>query len=248
MSDDLTRFANDCTVRSESDAPPILHGHFAVFDQWTEIRGDYEGDRQGRLMERIAPGAFKRTFAAENGDRIKVLYEHGFDPQIGNKPLGPVRSLTQDSVGAAYEVELIDTDYNRNFIIPAAKSGQLGASFRFQIMKQDMNRSAKASAHNPDALPERTLLEAKVKEFGPVTFGAYEAATAGIRSRGDYVLWQTLDDEGRAELIALLRRNDTPDLGAVRDTDVEPVPATPAGMTPNERQRVLILSGVLNGP
>jgi hypothetical protein len=38
------------------------------------------------------------------------------------------------------------------------------------------------SPHNPEGIPERTLKEVDVPEFGPVTFPAYAGATAGLRT------------------------------------------------------------------
>src|SRR4051795_9208562 len=78
---------------------PTMVGHFAVFNQWTEINSAFEG----RFLERVAPGAFRKTFA-EQRDRMRVLFQHGRDPQIGDKPLGPIRELREDGTGAYYEV------------------------------------------------------------------------------------------------------------------------------------------------
>lgn len=156
-----------------------LTGHFAVFDQWTEIRSTWEG----HFLERIAPGAFTKTFQ-ENGDRMKVLYDHGHDPSIGNKPLGKPTALREDKQGAFYEVDLFDTSYNRD-LLPALKAGQLGSSFRFTVMHDKKVDRPKRSDTNPDGIPERTILEARVAEFGPVTFPAYIGATAGMRSATD---------------------------------------------------------------
>jgi HK97 family phage prohead protease len=58
-------------------------------------------------MERIAPGAFAHRIANDRR-RIKVLFQHGRDPQIGDKPLGPIRTLREDETGAFYEVRLLD--------------------------------------------------------------------------------------------------------------------------------------------
>lgn len=158
------------------DAPPTLAGHFAVFNRWTEIDSVYEG----RFLERIAPGAFARTFN-NNRDGIRVLFQHGRDPQIGDKPLGPISDLREDDTGAYYEVDLLDTTYNRE-LIPGLRAGLYGASFRFRVLKEDFEKSPKRTDDNPEGLPLRTIREAQVMEFGPVTFPAYADATAGIRS------------------------------------------------------------------
>jgi hypothetical protein len=41
---------------------------------------------------------------------------------------------------------------------------------------------------NPQGIPERTVTQARVVEFGPCTFGAYKDATAGLRSLTDEFL------------------------------------------------------------
>jgi HK97 family phage prohead protease len=156
---------------------PTLVGHFAVFDQPTEIASFFEGN----FIERIAPGAFKKTFR-ENKDSIKCLFQHGCDPDIGNKPLGPVSVLREDETGAYYEVPLIDADYVRGDVLPGLEAGLYGASFCFEVIKEEFDEEPAPSADNPRGLPERTLLEVRVPEFGPVTFPAYEGATAGVRS------------------------------------------------------------------
>jgi HK97 family phage prohead protease len=156
-----------------------LHGHFARFNQWTKIDSSHEG----RFMEQISPGSFTKTFA-ENRSGMKVLFNHGKHHHVGEMPLGPIAELREDSVGAYYEVPLLDTSYNRD-LLPVLEAGLLGASFRFRVMKDDLLRRVPVSDWNPEALPQRTIQEASVREFGPVTFPAYEGATAGIRSMTD---------------------------------------------------------------
>jgi len=193
----------ECRVESDG-LPPTLHGHFAVFNQWTEIKSIWEGN----FLERIAPGTFKKTFQ-ENRDKIRVLFQHGRDPQIGDKPLGAIEELKEDRKGAAYEVPMLDTAYNRE-IIPGLKAGLYGASFRFRVLKEDFDHEPGQSDHNPDGLPERTIREADVSEFGPVTFPAYTGATAGVRSVSmtDQFLVQLLaeDEERFAELMEQVTR------------------------------------------
>lgn len=188
---------------AEDGGMPVLHGHFSVFDTWTEINSVYEG----RFLERIAPTAFDKTFA-ENRASMRILFQHGKDPSIGDKPLAPIEDLRADETGAYYSGRLLDTSYNRD-LVPGLRAGLYGASFRFSVVKEDFNRSAKRSAHNPEGLPERTVTEARVMEFGPVTFGAYPDATAGVRAayRSDtdeYLLLRFAQEPER--LAALIER------------------------------------------
>lgn len=87
-------------LRSEDGAAPVMRGHFSVFNEWTEINSAWEG----RFMERIAPGAFKKTFT-ENRDRVKVTFNHGHD-ELGDLILGRASVLEEDERGAYYEVPL----------------------------------------------------------------------------------------------------------------------------------------------
>lgn len=156
-----------------------LYGHFAVFDEWTEINSLYEG----HFLERIAPPAFDRTIA-ERGNQIRVLYDHGADVTCGNKPLGVPNVLEARGTGAYYEVGLFDASYV-NDLKPAIRAGQLGSSFRFRVVNDDWVTPQRASDHNPSQLDERTINEVELYEFGPVTFPAYDNATAGLRSGTD---------------------------------------------------------------
>jgi HK97 family phage prohead protease len=155
-----------------------MYGHFAVFNQWTEIRSVYEG----HFLERIAPTAFDESF--RHADNVRVLFDHGHDPSIGNKPLGVPTMLRSDDTGAAYEVDLFDTDYVAE-LTPALRAGALGASFRFRVTGEQWNETPARTDTNPDRLPERTLTGVDLFEFGPVAFAAYPAASAGMRSRTD---------------------------------------------------------------
>jgi len=161
---------------AQGDGMPTLVGHFAVFDKPTEICSFMEGN----FIESIAPGAFKKTF--QESRSIKCLFQHGCDPDIGDKPLGAPETLREDDVGAYYEVPLLDASYVRDDVLPGLKAGVYGSSFCFEVIKEEFDEEPGISADNPKGLPKRRLLELRVPEFGPVTFPAYEEATAGVRS------------------------------------------------------------------
>lgn len=199
--------ARSVELRADDAESNVMAGHFAVFDTWTEIHSWFEGD----FLERIAPGAFAKTIK-ENRDQVVVQYDHGFDFHVGDSPLGPIDVLREDAEGPYYEVPLLDTDYNRDRILPLLRGrtldgddhgSLLGASFRFRVIKDEWDRAPKKSAHNPDQLPERTIREVRLYEFGPVVFPAYPDATAGMRGLTDHYL------ERQRE-----RRSTKPDPGA----------------------------------
>jgi HK97 family phage major capsid protein/HK97 family phage prohead protease len=176
-------FPANLEIRSETDdgGMPVMDVQFARYNEWTKIDSAFEGT----FMERLAPKAFAKTIT-ENTPNMKVLFNHGRDPQIGDKVLGKIESLKDTETGPRAKVPLFDTSYNRD-LVDALRAGEYGSSFRFQVVREEFNSKPERSDYNPEGLPERTITEAKVMEFGPVTFPAYQGATAGVRSL-------TLDD------------------------------------------------------
>lgn len=199
-----------CTVRSSFMPGAIdlragadgknaeLFGHFSTFNQWYQVSSVWEGD----FLERVAPGSFAKTIA-EDGPTMRVLFDHGQDPAMGMKPLGPIKTLREDDEGAYYEVPLLDTDYNNNFVLPALEGrlmngekvgSQLGASFRFEVTGDKWEQAGKVSSVNPTGAMRRPITEARVFEFGPVTFPANNGASAGVRSTTDDFMEHLLHD------------------------------------------------------
>jgi HK97 family phage prohead protease len=190
--DNLVRASSpgfELRAASEDGGMPTMHGHFAVFNQWAEINSIFEG----HFLERVSPGALTKTFK-ENRAQMRALFQHGRDPQVGDKPLGSIELLEEDSIGGRYEVGLLDTSYVRD-LLPALEAGLYGASYRFRVTREDYVHDPKRSDYNPDGIPERTIKEMAVREFGPVTFPAYEGATAGVRSLTDDFLLEALLQE-----------------------------------------------------
>ena len=200
-----------------------MFGHFSRFDTWYEIDSWVEG----HFMERVAPGAFRKTIR-ENRDSVVVSFDHGYDIQLGDKPLGPIEELREDDEGAYYEVPLLDTDYNRDFILPALQGrtidgrtfgSTLGASFRFRVTRDEYQMEPKKSDHNPDGIPERTIREVRLFEFGPVVYPANPEATAAVRGLTDFY-----HDRHRER--ALRSGRPAPTVAAVPGT-TDGTPATP---------------------
>ena len=169
----LFRMVPNAFARAETaDDGNTLTGYAAVFDTWADIEG-----WSGSFRERLAPGAFKRTLA-NNRDKIKVMFNHGMDPQIGMKPLGKPARMEERAEGLYTETPLDKTSYNEDLKASLASGAIDGMSFQFDVVKDEWDH---------DATPaERTIREVKLYEFGPVTWPAYETTSAGIRSKGVY--------------------------------------------------------------
>jgi HK97 family phage major capsid protein/HK97 family phage prohead protease len=182
LRDDLIRGhrpALEVRAASTLDGVGTLVGHFSVFDTWYEV----DSIREGHFLEQVRSGAFARTIA-EDRSAMRVTFNHGQDPQLGDKVLGPIDKLEEDATGAYYEVPLLDTSYNRD-LAPGIRAGLYGSSFRFSVTSDEWDQAPRRSKDNPGGIPERTITEARVSEFGPVTFPANAAATAGVRSLTD---------------------------------------------------------------
>jgi signal peptide peptidase SppA len=158
------------------DTKPVMFGHFAEFETWTEVNSIIEG----HFMERTASTAFAKTIR-ENRQNMRVLFHHGRDA-LGVQVLGKIEQLEEDTY---YEVELFDGV--PPLIMDGLRAGEYGSSYRFAIVQHEFVARPKRSAHNPDGLPELTIVEARVREFGPTPFPQYAGTSSGVRSMTDEI-------------------------------------------------------------
>jgi HK97 family phage prohead protease len=179
---------------------------FSPFNTWYEVNSMWEG----RFLERTTPGTFTRTIA-EDRAIMRSLFDHGHDPQIGNKVLGPIADLREDANSPVGEVNLLNTGYNRD-LLPGLKAGVYGSSFRMHVEADAWDDKPGRSSYNPDGLPERTITRVRALEFGPVTFPANPAATAIVRSGTDHYYDQLRNRDTSAYEAAARAAGRLPDL------------------------------------
>lgn len=209
------------------DSLGYLSGHVITWDDWYEVDSVFEG----HFMETVARGATVKT-VRENRGGIKSLFDHGHDPSLGNKILGPFRDLEEDDIGLRYGIDLFDTSYNRD-LLPGLKAGVYGSSHRFRVIKDkdEWNDAPERSERNPHGIPERTIREIALFELGPVSFPANPKATAGVRSI-------SLTDEWRSRHGLVVPSSATP-TGEPAPTTTIPEPQEHSGMSPAERNHAL---------
>ena len=183
-------------VEQRADGQAVLAGYAAVFYDPADPGTQYE--LWTGFVERIAPGAFDR--AIRERQDVRGLFNHDSDGLLGRLPAGTLR-LAVNAVGLLYEIDLPDTQTGRDVATLVARGDVTGASFSFMpVVSQYLEE--------PD-LTIRTLLDVDLYDVGPVTYPAYEATTAGLRSadglagaRADYDAWRRRRD-AQAVLVRL---------------------------------------------
>ena len=239
------------TENAAEDTLGKLEVRFSKFGQWYEIDSIWEG----RFLERVMPGAFTKTIA-DNAGRMQALFNHGFDPSIGQKVLGPVVGLREESDSPVMEVDLLDTSYNRD-LLPGLKRSLYGSSMRMRVVEDAWDKSPARSKHNPDGISERSIMQAAVAEAGPVTFPANPGSTSAMRSGTDayYEQLRAIDpsrvDELERSLHSLPRRaaiERTSDTEAATNPPSEPAYDHSGGLTPAQRrERIINPKGIRHG-
>lgn len=184
--------------RDEGEGSPTIEGRMMPYDEWTHVNSSVEGE----FMERFAPGSLTKTMT-EQATRIRMLWEHGLDAILGKQTIAAIESFREEDDGAYYRAGLLDG--LPPLLVSGLKRGLYGSSIRFKPIKWDRVRFPKRSESNPDALEERTVREAFVRELSVVTFPQYSGATAHVRSLTDEIAAkQLLGDPSR--LLEVLRQ------------------------------------------
>lgn len=149
-------------IRADDDGMIKVSGYAAVFDQATEIGGQFN--------ERIERGAF--TDAIGRDDVVFLVNHVGL-------PLARTRSgtltLREDDHGLHMSTELDPSDPDVRSLIPKMKRGDLDKmSFAFRPTKQEWDDS--------EEMPLRMIQEAELYDVSIVTTPAYDGTEIGLRS------------------------------------------------------------------
>ena len=70
---------------------------------------------------------------------MRVLFQHGRDPDIGDKPIAAIEDIREDDEGAYYEARLFDG--LPPLILDGLRAGQYGASFKFGVLRERLREA-----------------------------------------------------------------------------------------------------------
>jgi HK97 family phage prohead protease len=125
------------------------------------------------FIERIAPGAFKRSLKARND--IKLLWNHDTGAVLGSTRAGTLK-LEEDSYGLRVTATLPETSLGKDVRTLVQRGDVSAMSFGFSV-------PANGDSWNTEGT-ERTLRSVRIHEVSIVAYPAYEqtAGTAMVRS------------------------------------------------------------------
>jgi uncharacterized protein len=153
--------STDFELRAEEGDGMTFTGYASVFNSSSEDLGGFR--------EFVAPGAFKRSLQARN--EIKLLWNHDT-----SEPLASVRGgslqLMEDNYGLKVTAKLPNTTRGRD-VAELLRSKVIDSmSFGFNVIKDSWSNNGSV----------RTLESVRLSEVSVVTFPAYQATTAQVRS------------------------------------------------------------------
>jgi HK97 family phage prohead protease len=151
----------DFEVRAEGDGMSFT-GYASVFNSPSEDLGGF--------IEYVAPGAFKRSLQSRN--EVKLLWNHDSGEPLASLRGGTMQ-LVEDERGLKVTAQLPNTTRGRDVAELLRTNVINEMSFGFNVIKDTWSRDGQT----------RTLESVRLFEVSVVSFGAYKATTAQVRSQ-----------------------------------------------------------------
>jgi HK97 family phage prohead protease len=167
----------DFEVRAEGDGMTFT-GYASVFNSPSEDLGGF--------IEYVAPGAFKRSLQSRN--EVKLLWNHDSGEPLASLRGGTMQ-LVEDERGLKVTAQLPQTSRGRDVAELLRTNVINEMSFGFNVIKDSWSRDGQT----------RTLESVRLFEVSVVSFGAYKATEAAVRSSA-----QTINPDQLADALLKL--------------------------------------------
>ena len=147
--------------------PTKIVGYASVFDNRSELIG-------GSFREVIKPGAFDDVLS----DDVRALFNHDPNFILGRSSVGTL-ALSVDDKGLRYEITAPTTQTIRDLVLAPMQRGDISqSSFAFRVA-----RDGERWYQDEDGVIVREISRfSRLLDVSPVTYPAYNAAEAGVRS------------------------------------------------------------------
>jgi HK97 family phage prohead protease len=217
-------------MRAEGEDAGKITGYAAVFDQPSLVMNDWFG----QFREIVAKGCFTKTL--KDGADVRGLVNHDTNFVLGRTKSGTCK-LWEDDYGLAFEITPPDTQWARDLAVSMKRGDINQCSFSFRVIRE---RWGTGTDDEGNAIDERTLLEVQLFDVSVVTYPAYPATEANMRS-----IWSAagLDYEAigrvamRAKRELSLTGSDCATINAAIDTLRSFLPSEPSPSTHSEESQ-----------
>lgn len=179
-------------ARSTDDGKKYIEGFIPYNSESEEMWG---------FVERIAPGAFKRTL--NGGADIFAFWAHDDSKILGSRNNNTV-TFTDDPDGLRFSIEVRDTEVARDYYETVARGDCNGVSFGFFCEQDEWDHTQEPAL--------RTLKQVRLLEVSPgVAFPAYPGAQSDAARRS---LYEEGAPEFRSKFMKTNSDQNTPDVSA----------------------------------
>lgn len=169
MERELRHVEQPVRIEKRDEGKQLLVGYGAV---WYRAGDDGTQFKLWKdAYERIASGAFARALREKHD--VRGLFNHSDNAVLGRLSASTLR-LAEDEVGLRYEIDLPDTQLAKDLAVSIERGDITGSSFSFRAtsVKWEMEGDVEI----------RTVLDVDLYDVGPVTWPAYKATEAAVRS------------------------------------------------------------------
>lgn len=154
---------------TDDSSEPIIQGHAAVFDSWSETLG-----YMFPFKEKVLKGAFSKSIQS---DDIRALFNH--DPNfILGRNLAKTLCLQEDEKGLFVTIKPPQTSYAKDLVTSIKRGDITQMSFGFVVLDEQWSEE--------NGTDIRELKEVKLFDVSPVTFPAYPETDVNIRAMQSY--------------------------------------------------------------
>lgn len=167
---DVDHRSFEVTLRaSDEGSTPRIEGYAAVFNSPSETLSDWGPS----FIETIARGAFKKTL--NDGADVRALLNHNPDFILGRSKSGTL-TLAEDRKGLGVVIDPPDTVWARDLLTSMRRGDLDQMSFAFTVVRDKWLEDKEAKTLT------RELLEVRLYDVSVVTYPAYPATSALVRS------------------------------------------------------------------
>ena len=156
-------------LRVDNSDSPLIEGHAAVFDQWSEALGG-----MFPFKEKVSRGAFKESIKK---DDIRALFNHDPNYVLGRNKAGTLE-LEEDDIGLKVTILPPETTWAKD-LVECIRRGDISQMSIGFIVEEDKWSTEKG-------VDTRELIKVKLFDVSPVTFPAYTQTDVGVRAMESY--------------------------------------------------------------